>query len=71
MHVDKLLPYQDDFEEELESGLHGEESDGRPVAETWLHGEEHGSMVKNQMGDGLLKQKPQTTRPLSSHLKLE
>ena len=30
-----------------------------------------GSMVKNQMGDGLLGCKPQTTRPLSSHLKLQ
>ena len=34
VHVDKLLPYQADFEEELHSWLHGEESDGRQVAET-------------------------------------
>ncbi len=34
MHVDKLLPYQADFEEELHIWLHGEESDGRRVAET-------------------------------------
>ena len=34
VHVDKLLPYQADFEEELHSWLHGEESDGRRVAET-------------------------------------
>ena len=33
VHVDKLLPYQADFEEELHSWLHGEESDGRRVAE--------------------------------------
>ncbi len=29
VHVDKLLPYQADFEEELHSWLHGEESDGQ------------------------------------------
>ncbi len=34
VHVDKLLPYQADFEEELHSWFHGEESDGRRVAET-------------------------------------
>ncbi len=36
MHVlvDKLLLYQADFEEELHSWLHGEESDGQQVAET-------------------------------------
>ncbi len=34
VHVDKLLPYQADFEEELHSWLHDEESDGRRVAET-------------------------------------
>ena len=34
VHVDKLLPYQADFEEELHSWLQGEESDGRRVAET-------------------------------------
>ena len=28
VHVDKLLPYQADFEEELHSWLQGEESDG-------------------------------------------
>ena len=33
MPVDKLLPYQADFEEELHSWLQGEESDGRRVAE--------------------------------------
>ncbi len=33
VHVDKLLPYQVDFEEELYRWLHGEESDGRRVAE--------------------------------------
>ena len=33
VHVDKLLPYQADFEEELHSWLQGEESDGRRVAE--------------------------------------
>ena len=34
VHVHKLLPYQADFEEELHSCLHGEESDGQWVAET-------------------------------------
>ena len=34
VHVDKLLPYQADFEEELHCWLQGEESDGRWVAET-------------------------------------
>ncbi len=34
VHVDKLLPYQADFEEELHSWLQGEESGGRRVAET-------------------------------------
>ncbi len=34
VHVDKLLPYQADFEEELHSCFHGEESDGRWVAKT-------------------------------------
>ncbi len=34
VQVDKLLPYQADFEEELHSWLHSEESDGRRVAET-------------------------------------
>ncbi len=34
MHVDKLLPYQADFEEELHSWLHGEESDERRVVDT-------------------------------------
>ncbi len=33
VHIDKLLPYQADFEEELHSWLQGEESDGRRVAE--------------------------------------
>ncbi len=33
VHVDKLLPYQADFEEELHSWFLGEESDGRQVAE--------------------------------------
>ncbi len=33
MHVDKLLPYQADFEEELYSWLHDEESAGQQVAE--------------------------------------
>ncbi len=33
MPVDKLLPYQADFEEELHSWLQGEESDGQRVAE--------------------------------------
>ncbi len=32
--VDKLLPYQADFEEELHTWLHSEESDRRRVAET-------------------------------------
>ncbi len=34
VHVDKLLPYQADFEAKLHSWLQGEESDGRRVAET-------------------------------------
>ncbi len=34
VHVDKVLPYQADFEEELRSWLQGEESDGRQVAVT-------------------------------------
>ena len=34
VHVDKLLPYKADFKEDLHSWLHGEESDGRRVAET-------------------------------------
>ncbi len=34
VHVDKLLLYQADFEEELYGFLHGEESDGRRIAET-------------------------------------
>ncbi len=33
VHVDKLLPYQADLEEELHGWLQGEESDGRWVAE--------------------------------------
>ena len=33
VHVDKLLPYQADFEEELHSCLHGEELDGLRFAE--------------------------------------
>ena len=36
VHVDKLLPYQADFDEELHSWLQCEESDGRRVAETQL-----------------------------------
>ena len=34
VHVDKMLPYQADFDEELHSWLHGEESDGQRIAET-------------------------------------
>ncbi len=34
VHVDKLLPYQADFEEELHSQFHSEELDGQRIAET-------------------------------------
>ncbi len=33
VHVDKLLPYEADFEEEPHSWIHGKESDGRWIAE--------------------------------------
>ncbi len=55
VHVDKLLPYQADFEEELHSWLQGEESDGRRVAET-------------QTADNTLSEPPPEAAVSSPHL---